>query len=198
MWTHNSVKLVIDANQSGMGPLKLLFCKSLVTHNMRARINRSVNFVVNLVAYKAVSTEILGASWFFLMIYLLILTTVITQIWQWWCNFQKSMKLVQFYNFSREVSPLMFGIGPVNALWSSALYTCMQFKTIVSIIKLPKVDVPNLITYFNRMLIFQWHVVRCGSNNGYKKRHVCEQDWTTCSKYGNHSKFNSQYNWAVL
>lgn len=58
----------------------------------------------------------------------------------------------------------------------------MQLKTIVSIISLPsKVDVRNLITHLNRTPIFQWHVVRCGSNYGYKKRHVCKQDWTTCS-----------------
>ena len=26
-----------------------------------------------------------------------------------------------------------------------------------------------------------------------KKNHVFKRDWTTCSKYANHSKFNSQH-----
>ena len=29
-------------------------------------------------------------------------------------------------------------------------------------------------------------------------RHEFQKDWTTCSKYGNYSRFNSQHNWGYL
>ena len=35
-----------------------------------------------------------------------------------------------------------------------------------------QVDVPNLVTYLNQTPIFMCYVVRCGSKNGYQKRHV--------------------------
>ena len=60
-----------------------------------------------------------------------------------------------------------------------------------------KVDEPNLVTYLNWTPIFEWCVVRCGSMNGYQKD-VFERDWTTCSKYDNHSRLNSQCNWGNL
>lgn len=39
-----------------------------------------------------------------------------------------------------------------------------------------KVDVPNSITYLNPTLIFEWYLIRCGSENGYQT-----YMWTTCS-----------------
>lgn len=51
-----------------MGPLKLLFCKSLVTQKHKSKNECINNFVVDIVIYKAVSTEILETSYFSLMI----------------------------------------------------------------------------------------------------------------------------------
>jgi hypothetical protein len=30
------------------------------------------------------------------------------------------------------------------------------------------VDIPNVVTYLNRILIFEWYVVWCDSKNGYQ------------------------------
>ena len=57
-----------------------------------------------------------------------------------------------------------------------------------------KVDEPYSYTLLIGTPIFEWYVVGYGSKNGYKKRHVSERDWTTCSKYANHSRFNGQSN----
>ena len=35
--------------------------------------------------------------------------------------------------------------------------------------KIPKVNVPNLVTPLNWTLVFEWYVVGCGSKNGYQK-----------------------------
>lgn len=43
--------------------------------------------------------------------------------------------------------------------------------------------------------IFVWYMVRCG----FKTRHqtnVLRRDWTTSSKYTNHSRFNWQHDWG--
>ena len=40
----------------------------------------------------------------------------------------------------------------------------------------------NSVTYLNRILIFEWFVVRCG----FKNRHVFKRSWTLCLKYNNH------------
>ena len=41
-------------------------------------------------------------------------------------------------------------------------------------------------------------MVRCGSKNGHQKDNVFKRDWTTCSKFVNHSRLNSQHNWGDL
>lgn len=48
-----------------------------------------------------------------------------------------------------------------------------------------KEDMSNLIISLNQTLIFEWPVVRYGSNDGYQK------DWTMCLKYIDYYKLNS-------
>jgi hypothetical protein len=46
-------------------------------------------------------------------------------------------------------------------------------RTVISLSLQCKVDVPNSITYLNQTPIFEWHVIRCDSNNISKKT----RDW---------------------
>ena len=55
-----------------------------------------------------------------------------------------------------------------------------------------KVDVAKSNTTKIWTSTFEWYVVRYGSKNMHQKMHVFRNNWTTCSKYANHSKFNSQ------
>ena len=55
------------------------------------------------------------------VLYALITHTIYHQHNQ--CNLQRRDVKMDIYNVSKEVSALRFGIGPVNALWSSALQT---------------------------------------------------------------------------
>jgi hypothetical protein len=57
----------------------------------------------------------------------------------------------------------------------------------------PKVDVPNMVTSFNRTPIFEEYVVRCDSKNGYQKV-IMRRDCIMCSNYDKHSRFNNQHN----
>ena len=54
----------------------------------------------------------------------------------------------------------------------------------------------NLVPYFDWTPIFEWCVVRCGPKNGHWK--TCSRDWTSCSKFVNHSRLNMQHNWGDL
>ena len=58
----------------------------------------------------------------------------------------------------------------------------------------PKEDVPNLVSYLNRIFIFEWYVVRCGSKNGHQND-VSKRHCTMCSRNDNHSRLNRQHNW---
>ena len=61
--------------------------------------------------------------------------------------------------------------------------------------KSSKVDVLNSVTYLNRTPIFEWYVIRCGSENKHQKDMCLKKEWTTRSKHVNHLELNSQYNW---
>ena len=50
----------------------------------------------------------------------------------------------------------------------------------------------------NRTSTFLCYVVRCGSRNVYPKDMALKEDWTTCSEYYNHIRFNNQHNWENL
>ena len=52
---------------------------------------------------------------------------------------------------------------------------------------------PNLVTSHNWTLMFELYVVRCGKEWVHKK-HVFERDWTICSNYDDHSRFDNQHN----
>jgi hypothetical protein len=56
-----------------------------------------------------------------------------------------------------------------------------------------EVDNPYLVTFLIRALIFEWHVVWCGSKNGCQKNTCLKEIWTLCSKYDSHSRLNSQH-----
>ena len=56
---------------------------------------------------------------------------------------------------------------------------------------------PRLVTYLNQTPIFERYVVRCGSKKGYQKG-MLKRDWTTCSRYDNHSTLKSQHKWGDL
>ena len=56
-----------------------------------------------------------------------------------------------------------------------------------------QVDMPKSNTAIIQTSILERYVVRCGSKKQISKRHVFERDWTKCSKYAKHSKFNNQH-----
>jgi hypothetical protein len=59
-----------------------------------------------------------------------------------------------------------------------------------------EVDMPNPVTYLNQAPKFEWFVIRCGSKEQIPKTQLFQKDWTTYSKYVNHS--NSQRKWVRL
>ena len=66
--------------------------------------------------------------------------------------------------------------------------------SLIWIMILNKIDMPNSISYLSRTSIFEWYVVRCGSKRKYvlkkeKKRKI------TFSSYDNYSELNSEHNW---
>jgi hypothetical protein len=55
-----------------------------------------------------------------------------------------------------------------------------------------KVSGPNLVTYLNRTPILEWGWLGAHLRTDHKKR-----NWTTCSEFVNHARFNSQHNWGA-
>ena len=48
-------------------------------------------------------------------------------------------------------------------------------------------SVRSSVTYLDQTSIFEWWVVRCKFKNRHQERHVFNTDWTTCSKFVNHT-----------
>jgi hypothetical protein len=63
-------------------------------------------------------------------------------------------------------------------------------------VQLLKVDVPNPVAYLNWTPIFEWHVVWCGSGNGYVIDMCLRDIGMGASKSNNHFRSNSQHNWG--
>ena len=60
------------------------------------------------------------------------------------------------------------------------------------------VDVSISVIDPNQTPTFEWYVIyRCGSKDGYQKD-MFKRDWTTCSKYDNHSRPKGQHDWEDL
>lgn len=55
-----------------------------------------------------------------------------------------------------------------------------------------KANVPKPNATIIRTQAFEFYVIKCGYKNWHKK-HVFKSDWTMCSKYTNHSRFNSPH-----
>ena len=62
--------------------------------------------------------------------------------------------------------------------------------------EISNVDVPNSVTYLNHTPIIEQYTIWCSFKNGFPKKRVLKRDWTTSSKYENHSKVNSGHNWC--
>ena len=58
-------------------------------------------------------------------------------------------------------------------------------------------DVPYLNTCLNHTPIFELYVVRCGSKNGYIKRHVFEKRLDDKLNILYHSRFYYQHDWGT-
>lgn len=66
-------------------------------------------------------------------------------------------------------------------------------KTKDSHTTLVKVDVPNLVTYFNQTPILELYVVRYGSEDGYGKDIFSKEFCTMCSNSANYFRLDRQH-----
>ena len=76
-------------------------------------------------------------------------------------------------NMSNQIGPTHLTLTYLCFYLMDGGGTCVRKPLMVEV---GSVDVPDFVTYLNRTPIFEWYVVRCGSN----KRYVLERDWTTC------------------
>ena len=53
---------------------------------------------------------------------------------------------------------------------------------------------PNVVVGLEYTPIFEWDLVGCLSKNGTPNKHVLKRNWTMCSKFINHSRYNNPHN----
>ena len=61
-----------------------------------------------------------------------------------------------------------------------------------------KVKRPFVVTFLDQTDLFEWCGVKWGSKDGQPKNHVFKRNWTTCSKFVNHSNLSyNQHKWNL-